>query len=85
MSLNLKNEKAHALATELARLRKLSVTQAVLDAVRHELAREKQRRRQTGLSDKLIEIGKCCAAHVSGPVSSADHAELLYDGTGLPR
>ena len=45
MSLNIKNEEAQALAVELAWLRKVSVTKAVLDAVRHELAREKQVRR----------------------------------------
>jgi hypothetical protein len=33
----------------------------------------------------LIEIGKRCAAHISEPVSSADHATLLYDSQGLPR
>lgn len=85
MALNIKNAEVHALAAELARLRRVSVTKAVLDAVRHELARERDRRRRSKLADQLIEIGKRCAAHISEPVSSADHATLLYDSQGLPR
>jgi hypothetical protein len=85
MALNIKNPEVHAVAAELARLRKVSVTQAVLDAVRHELTREKDQRTRGRLGDQLIEIGKRCAAHLGGQGSSADHATLLYDGQGLPR
>jgi antitoxin VapB len=84
MALNIKNPEVHRLASELARLRDVSVTQAVLDAVQHELAREKGRRK-TALKDQLLAIGKRCAAHINGPVSSGDHATLLYDDRGLPR
>jgi len=85
MSLNIKNQDAHVLAAQLARLRKVSLTRAVTDAVRHELEREKARRRRDTLAQQLVEIGKRCAAHVSGGVSSADHAGMLYDSHGLPR
>lgn len=85
MALNIKNQEVHDLAAELARLRKVSVTQAVGDAVRHDLLREKNRRKQNRLADQLIEIGKRCAAHISPHTSSADHAALLYDDRGLPR
>jgi antitoxin VapB len=37
------------------------------------------------LADRLMEIGKDCAARLKGPVRSADHADLLYDERGLPR
>lgn len=84
MALNIKNPQVHALATELAQLRKVSVTQAVLEAVRHELAHEKNRRRKTRLGEQLMEIGKRCAAHVGRGVSSDDHAAMLYDSQGLP-
>ena len=84
MALNIKNPEVHALAAELAELRKVSVTQAVLEAVRNELSREKGRRRRQNLAEQLIAIGKRCAAHVSAGVSSADHASL-YDEQGLPR
>ena len=85
MALNIKNHEVHELASELARLRNVSLTQAVLDAVRHELEREKDRRRERSLADELLEIGRRCASHVAGGVSSADHGALLYDGEGLPR
>jgi antitoxin VapB len=84
MALNIKNPEVHRLASELARLRDVSVTRAVLDAVQHELAREKSRR-STALKDQLLAIGKRCAAHMKKPVSSRDHATLLYDDRGLPR
>ena len=84
MALNIKNPEVHRLASELARLRDVSVTQAVLDAVQHELAREKGRL-NVALSDQLLAIGKRCAAHIGNGVSSADHAMLLYDDRGLPR
>ena len=85
MTLNIKNPEVHTLATELARLRQVSVTKAVLDAVRHEVEREKARRRKNSLGDELIQIGKRCAAHMRQPVTSADHGTMLYDSQGLPR
>ena len=84
MALNIKNPEAHTLAAELARLRKVSVTKAVLDAIRHELTREQGRRRRSGLGKQLLEIGRRCAAHVNGEVTSAEHATMLYDSRGLP-
>ena len=84
MALKIKNAEVHELASQLARLRKVTVTRAVLDAVRNELAREKYSRRRKGLADQLLEIGRRCADHMNGSVSSAGHAELLYDSNGLP-
>jgi len=85
MTLNIKNSQVHSLATELASLRDVSLTQAVLEAVRNELEREKTRRRKNGLASQLLGIGKRCAAHVRAPVSSAGHGAMLYDRRGLPR
>jgi antitoxin VapB len=85
MSLNIKSTEAHRLARELAQLSSVSLTQAVTEALREKLDREKHRRREKPLSVELLEIGKRCAAHVKGPVKSSDHAEILYDKTGLPR
>ena len=85
MGLNIKNDAAHAMAAELAGLRGTSLSRAVTDAIRNELEREKQHRAKAGLSRELLEIGRRCAAHMRGPVSSADHAAMLYDDRGLPR
>ena len=37
------------------------------------------------LADRLLHIGKDCAAHLKEPFRSADHGTILYDGWGLPR
>ena len=85
MGLNIKNAEAHEMAAELAGLRGTSLSKAVTDAIRNELEREKRRRTRAGLSDELLEIGRRCAAHMRGLITSADHAEMLYDDEGLPR
>lgn len=84
MGLNIKNDDAHKMAAELAALRGISLSKAVTDAIRNELEREKQHRARTGLSRELLEIGRRCAAHIRGPISSRDHAGILYDERGLP-
>lgn len=85
MGLNIKNDQAHEMAAELAGLRGISLSKAVTDAIRNELEREKQHRAKAGLSDELLAIGRRCAAHMRGPISSQDYAAMLYDDQGLPR
>ncbi len=85
MGLNIKNEAAHVLATELAGLRGTSLTQAVTDALRNELEREKRRRSRIGLSEDLLMIGRQCAAHIREPITSENCTDFLYDEHGLPR
>ena len=84
MSLNIKSEEAHRLAQELARLTGESLTAAVTEAVRERLDRVR-RERTVGLADRLLAIGKDCAAHLNGPFRTVDHGDLLYDESGLPR
>ena len=87
MSLNIKSEKTHRLAQELARLTGESMTAAVGKAVRERLERV---RRETGKdgrgkAERLLKIGRDCAARMKEPWLSVDHGELLYDEKGLPR
>jgi antitoxin VapB len=84
MGLNIKSEETHRLARELANLTGESLTTAVTEAVRERLDRV---RRESGnsLADRLIAIGKDCAAHLKEPYRSIDHGDLLYDERGLPR
>ena len=84
MALNIKNEKTHKLAKELARQTGESVTAAITEAVRERLDRVRNDR-APGLEDRLLEIGRDCAAHLREPFRSVDHGELLYDEKGLPR
>ena len=84
MSLNIKNKEAHRLAEELAKLTGESMTTAVTIAVRERLDRVR-REQNPSLADRLLMIGKDCAAHLKEPFRSADHGDLLYDERGLPR
>jgi antitoxin VapB len=84
MSLNLKNEETNRLAHELAALTGETLTTAVTVAVRERLERLQQSKRGA-LSDRLLKIGKDCAAHLRAPFLSVDHGDLLYDERGLPK
>lgn len=84
MSLNIKNEDAHKLAQQLARLTGESMTEAVTESLRERLKKEQDRK--TGkLSDRLLEIGQDCAKRLKEPFRSAEHGDLLYDEKGLPK
>jgi len=84
MSLNIKSEEAHRLARELAEVTGESLTVAVTVAVRERLDRL-HRQRGASLVERLLAIGRDCAAHLKEPYRSIDHGTLLYDERGLPR
>jgi len=84
MNLNIKNKDAHKLAQQLARLTGESMTEAVTESLRERLKRV-QNKQAARLSDRLLEIGRDCAAHLREPYRSADHGDLLYDEKGLPK
>jgi antitoxin VapB len=82
--LNIKNDENHRLAHELAQLTGETVTVAVTEAVRQRLERVR-REIASSLADRLVAIGKDCAAHLKEPYRSADPGDLLYVERGLPR
>jgi antitoxin VapB len=85
MSMNIKSEAAHQLARELAGLTGESMTTAIITALRERLDRVKRSERH-GLSERLLAIGRDCAAHLSKEYRSFDYDAFLYDEkTGLPR
>jgi antitoxin VapB len=84
MGLNIKNEETHQLVRELSERTGETMTTAVTTAVRERLERVRQEQGQS-LADRLLAIGKDCAARLKEPFRSADHADLLYDERGLPR
>jgi antitoxin VapB len=84
VAIRIKNKEAHRMARELAALTSQSMNAAVTEAIRERLNRV-QRTREARLSDRLLAIGRDCAAHLREPFRSADHAALLYDEIGLPR
>lgn len=84
MALSIKHAEADRLARELARRTGESLTEAVINALRERLRREKGRVRGPRLAEELGRIGKRCA---SLPVlDSRSPEEILgYDERGLPR
>lgn len=81
--LNIKNEEAFRLATELSALTGDSKTRVVIDALRQRLREVRRKRDRQVLSNALMQIGAECAGHVRGHAASSDHDEL-YGKDGLP-
>ena len=81
MQMNIKNDEAYALAIEIAGIEGVSLTQAVLEALR-------ARKRELTKTDKLERVMALCrdtAARLSPETLAIDHGELLYDELGLPK
>jgi antitoxin VapB len=83
MSINIKSEEAHRLAKELGELKGQSLTVAVTEARRESLHRAKEEAKPP-LSQRLMEIGKRCAAELHGNPGLIS-IDDLYDETGLPK
>ena len=83
MHLNIKNDEAHRLARELADLTGVSLTDAVTDALRDQLARETRRRGAGRITLELMELGRRYAALPDADTRGADDI-LGYDENGLP-
>ena len=83
MALNIRNAEAEQLAAELARITGETKTEAVARALRDQLARVRRERSGVGLADRLVAIGRECAAL---PVldDRAPEEILGYDEHGLP-
>lgn len=84
MSLNIKDEKTHRMAKELARLTGESMTAAVNEAIRERLERVRGRSKKD-MAERLLEIGRECAARLKEPYKSMNVDDLLYDEKGLPK
>ena len=84
MSLNIKNDETCRLAQQLAMLTGQSMTAAITQALRLRLD-NLRRQEKTSLTERLLSIGKDCAAHLKEPFYSIDHGDLLYDKNGLPK
>jgi antitoxin VapB len=85
MALSIKDQETDDLARELAERTGETLTEAVKQALRERLERERRRGRESSLPDRLVAIGRRCAAQMKEPFDSSDHGDLLYDEMGLPR
>ena len=82
MALSIKHDEADRLARELAHLTGESLTEAVLNALRERLQRQRILDQTSRLRDELLEIGRRCAALPVLDNRSADEI-LGYDDQGL--
>jgi antitoxin VapB len=83
MSLNIKNEETHRRARELAHLMGETMTEAVDRAIAERLARVSRIRNRGWRVERLLQIGRECAALPVLDERSPD--EMLYDEQGLPK
>ena len=83
MALNIRNPEAEQLATELARITGETKTAAVAKALRDRLGRVRRDRDTRSLADRLVAIGRECAALPILDNRSADEI-LGYGEDGLP-
>ena len=84
MSMNIKNKEAYQLTKELSKLTGESLTTAFIKAVRERLDRVR-RERGVDLAERLLAIGRDCAAHLKEPFRTINHEDMLYDDRGLPK
>ena len=85
MSLNIKNDEACSLASELARLTGETKTGAITVALRERLEREQRKRDLASRARKLRAIAERCATLMGPGPSAIEHGDLLYDERGLPK
>ena len=84
MALSIKHDEADRLARELAAATGETLTDAVLNALRERLRRERGRVRGPRLHDTIDAIRRRCAALPVLDSRSPDEI-LGYDGDGVPR
>lgn len=86
MGMNIKDDEAHELARELARLKGVTLTQAVKDALREQLNRTRVTHATSArpLANRLNEIALRCASLPDLDTRSPDEI-IGYDEQGLPR
>ena len=85
MSLNIKNEDACRLASELANLTGETMTGAITVALRERLERERHESSIEARTRELHAIGQRCARLLLDGPSAIEHGDFLYDERGLPK
>lgn len=81
MGLEIKDPQAHELAQALSDLTGDSIDTEVLTALRERFDRMKRK----GVAERLMEIGRQAASHMSEEERSFDYDAFLYDENGLPK
>jgi antitoxin VapB len=86
MALNIKNPEVERMARELARRRKLGITEAVKEALELELKRVSQRPRNSGLLERIRKIqDEVAKLPVLDARSVKEITDDLYGEDGAPK
>jgi antitoxin VapB len=89
MGMNIKDPEVHAMARELAARRSTSVTDAVRQALRAELARSPNPELARAVEAKKAAVRAICARFSARPEwqgrTSQELQDALYDDQGLPK
>ncbi|MES1260731.1 MAG: type II toxin-antitoxin system VapB family antitoxin, partial [Acidobacteriota bacterium] len=83
-SLNLKNPKAYALASELSHMTGESLTAVVIKALESRLEAERRKRGGPTTAERILEFAERFTAGMAPGSRSADHAAQLYGDDGMP-
>jgi len=85
MQLNIEDDRAHRLASELARMTGESMSSAVTRAIEERLERERSKVKagRKGLAQKLLALGEDCSRLPK--VDDRPGDAILYDEHGLPQ
>jgi antitoxin VapB len=83
-SLNLKNPRAYALASELSHLTGESLTAAIITALEQRLEAERRKRGGKTTAEEILAFVERFASGLPPGLRSEDHADL-YGEDGLPR
>ena len=83
MRLDIKSAEVVELARSVADITGETLTSAVRESLRERLDRL-QGAKAPRLADRLVAIGRDCAARLPEPYRTADHGELLYADDGIP-
>ncbi|MDP9172140.1 MAG: type II toxin-antitoxin system VapB family antitoxin [Acidobacteriota bacterium] len=85
-SLNLKNPRAYALASELSRLTGENLTAVVITALEQRLEAERRKRGAGGTTaEKILAFAERFSQGMAPGSRSEDHAAELYGADGMPR
>lgn len=85
MSLNIKNERTHALVRELATLRGVSQTEAVDEAVRARLAEVHAEREKEAKFEQIMALSREIGASMRAQGLEITTDDLYDEETGAPR
>ena len=85
MPLSIKDEETDRLARAVSAATGETIADAIKTALRQRLQAVQAAAGRDALIEKMRRISEDCAAHITEPMTSTDHADLLYGTDGLPK